>query len=281
MDKAFQIPYLLRYLRVKIYMYKQTRIGEQVETVEGKPIRLPVIYYVVVLVVGIGLAVTYGRLVVDPASYVIPDLPLNIIPLIALIVYEVLVLPWTYKYSRLYGVVRSTIIPVILVAIVYPNIYSQILLASIGVIVLLLEAKILVEVAYSTQQVLMVLAGGVKGLAGILALVYALSLVVPWIRDSIITITQFILALTPFIILGAWLFTTIYMLTITREPLKFASMVAPLTLLAIVVAVLAFIYIQPALKNPDLALKTYGDLTRAISLLPAIILLILYTKSWK
>ncbi len=253
--------------------------AEETARVEKKTtIRLPIAYYVVVLVAGIALALTYGRLVVDPASYVIPDLPLNTIPLITLIAYEALVLPWTYKYNRVYGILRSTIIPVLALAIAYPNIHSQILLASLGVVVLLLEAKMLVELAYKAQQVLMVLAGGVKGLAGILALVYTVALVAPGLKDSIIAVTQLVLALTPFIILGIWLFTTIYMLTITREPLKFASMVAPLTLLAIMIAVLAFIYIQPALKNPDLALQTYGDVTRAVSLVPAIMLLILYLK---
>ena len=256
-------------------MNKQINIDEQAIAAKNKTIRLPIAYYIAVLVVGIGLALIYGRLVVDPASYVIPNLPSNIIPLIALIVYEALVLPWTYKYSKVYGVIRSTIVPVILVAMVYPETYSQILLAGIGVVVLLLEAKILIEIAYSIQQVLMILAGGIKGLAGILALVYAISLVVPWLKDSIITITQLILALTPFIILGIWLFIIIYMLTITREPLKFASITAPLTLLAIMIAVVTFIYIQPAIKNPDLTLQAYGDITRALSLATPIILLAL------
>ncbi len=255
-----------------------TSVEEAVRIEKKIVVKLPVAYYIVVLVVGIALALMYGRLVVDPASYVIPDLPLNTIPLIALVLYEVLVLPWTYKYNKVYGILRSTIIPVLALAIVYPSIYSQILVASIGVVTVFLEAKILVELAYKAQQVLMVLAGGVKGLAGLLALVYAIALVVPGLRDTIVSVTQLVLALTPFIILGVWLFITIYVLTITREPLKFASTVAPLTLLAIMVAVLAFIYIQPALKNPDLALQTYGDITRAISLVPAIMLLILYFK---
>lgn len=235
---------------------------------------IPLAYYIVVLVVGIILAVAYGRLVVDPASYVIPDLPVNPVPLIALIVYELLILPWTYKYNRRYGVLRMLGIPIIAAAVLVKDLAVHITLAVIGTMILVLEAKILVELAYQTQQIVTFLAGGVKGVTALLAGIYAMALAVPGLKDSIIAITQFILALTPFIILGAWLFTVIYTLTTTREPLRFATITVPLTLLAIILAILAFIYIQPALKDPHIAMKTYGDITRTLSLTTPILVLI-------
>ncbi len=243
---------------------------------------LPVLYYIVITVSSIILALIYGRLVVDPATYVIPDMPLDPIPLVVLLAYEVLALPWTYKYNKIYFALRAIAVPVILVAIILRHWFIHLALALAGIIILIIESKIQVEIAYRAQQVIMVLTGAMKGLAAILAGIYAIALVVPGLKDSIITITQFVLALTPFIILGIWLFTTVYTLTITREPMKFATAVAPMTLLAIVLAVLAFIYIQPALMDPKIALRTYGDITRALSLAPVIILLIIaYMKRYR
>lgn len=240
---------------------------------------LPVIYYIVITISSITLALIYGRLVVDPATYVIPDVLLDPIPLVVLLAYEILVLPWTYRYNRIYFMLRVIATPVILMATMLRHLFIHLALILTGIVILIVESKIQVEIAYRTQQVIMVLTGAMKGFAAVLAGIYAMALVVPGLKDSIITITQFVLALTPFIILGVWLFTIVYTLTVTREPMKFVVAVAPMTLLAIVLAILAFIYVQPALMDPKLALRTYGDIARAISLTPIIILLALrYVK---
>ena len=238
-------------------------------------VTLPIIYYIVITISSITLALIYGRLVVDPATYVIPDVLLDPIPLVVLLAYEILVLPWTYKYNRVYFMLRIMAIPAILMAIMLRHLFIHLALILTGIVILIVESKIQVEIAYRTQQVVMILTGAMKGFAAILAGIYAMALVIPGLKDSIITITQFVLALTPFIILGVWLFTIVYTLTITREPMKFAVVAAPMTLLAIILTILAFIYVQPALMDPKLALKTYGDIARAISLIPVIILLAL------
>ncbi len=205
---------------------------------------------------------------VDPASYAIPDYPVIITPVLALIVYEALILPWLYKVRIMYAVVRAPLIPALALTLILSyNSGLHVLVLLLGSTMLFIETKMLLDLAAIQRRVLYSIAGIFRGLAGFMALVYTMSLILPSLENSIITLTQLILALLPFIILGAYMGITLYMLTMTRDPLKLAGMLAPLTLAAVVLTIITYIYTQPALMNPNIALEVYGNMTRVISLL--------------
>ena len=229
----------------------------------------PLLYYIVSLVGGLGLLAVSGRLVVDPASYGIPNLPVILPSILALIVYELLVLPWLFKTKMSYGAIRAPIILLLILTLIY-GAKLQPLLLILGATILFIETKILLDIAATKRQVLYSLAGIFRGLTGFMAIVYSISIIQPTLENSIITITQLILALLPFIILGAYMGITIHLLTMTRDPLKLGAILAPLTLLTVLLTIITYIYTQPALTNPDIALETYGNMTRAISLLAPI-----------
>ncbi len=229
----------------------------------------PLLYYIVSIVGSLGLVAVSGRLVVDPASYGIPDLPVILPSILALIVYELLVLPWLFKTKILYGAIRTPIIPLLALTLVY-GVKLQPLLLLLGAITLFIETKILLDIAAMQRKVLYSLAGIFRGLAGFMAIIYSVSIIQPTLENSIITVTQLILALLPFIILGAYMGVTIHLLTMTRDPLKLGAVLAPITLLTVLLTIMTYIYTQPALTNPSLALETYGNMARIISLLAPI-----------
>ncbi len=235
----------------------------------GKTLDTPLLYYIVSLVGGLVLVAVSGRLVVDPASYSVPNLPVILPSILALIVYELLILPWLFKNWMIYGVIRAPILLVLALTLVY-GAKLQPLLLLLGATILFSETKILLDTAALRRQALYSIAGIFRGLAGFMVLVYSISIIQPTLENSIITITQLILALLPFIILGAFMGITIYLLTMTKDPLKLGTILAPLTLLTVLLTIITYIYTQPALTNPNIALETYGNMTRAISLLATI-----------
>ena len=181
-------------------------------------------------------------------------------------------LPWLYRAKTIYAMVRIPITPsLILMLTLSYNVELHIIILLLGSTILLMEAKILLDLAAIQRRILYSIAGIFRGLAGFMALVYTISLITPSLKGSIITITQLILALLPFIILGAYMGITLHMLTMTRDPLKLATILVPLTLATILLTIITYIYTQPALTNPNIALGTYGNMTRVISVLAPII----------
>ncbi len=247
---------------------------ENISNINNRQTSIPLLYYIVTLAGGITLAFITGRIVVDPASYGIPDFPKNIPSIIILIVYELLILPWLFKTNKIYAIIRTPLIPALISALIIPySIELHIVILLLGSITLLIETKILLDIAAAQRKVLYSLAGIFRGLAGFMALVYSISLMIPSLRNSIITITQLILALLPFIILGAYMGLILHLLTMTRDPLKLAGILAPLTIATVILTIITYIYTQPALTNPNQTLQTYGNITRTINTITPILTL--------